>query len=67
MLKKEKLEMKYYKFSIKEDPNYEESWIALIEYYLNKDKFKTALIYCNKALKINEYYPEYWKNVCKNK
>ena len=64
-LKKEKLEVKYYKFSINEDPNYEESWIALIEYYLTKGKFRTALIYCNKALKINEYYPDYWKMYAK--
>ena len=65
MISKEKLEMKYYKLSIKEDPNYEESWLSLIEYYLNKNNFKGALIYCNKALKINEYYPEYWKMYAK--
>ena len=52
--------MKYYKLSIKEDPNYEESWISLIQYYLNINNLKSALIYCNKALKINENYPEYW-------
>ena len=65
MLRKQKLEIKYYKLSIKEDPNYEESWIAIIEYYLNKNKFKSALIHCNKALKINEYYAEYWKMYAK--
>ncbi len=65
MLKKQKLELKYYKLSIKEDPNYEESWLALIEYYLNKNNFKSALIYCNNALKINENYPEYWKMYAK--
>ena len=64
-LKKHKLETKYYKFSIKEDPNYEESWLALIEYYININKFKTALVHCNKALKVNEYYPEYWKMYAK--
>ena len=42
MLGKQKLEMKYYKLSIKEDPNYEESWLALIEYYLDKNNFKNA-------------------------
>ncbi len=65
MLRKDTLEMKYYKLSIKEDPNYEESWLALIEYYLNRNNFKSALIHCNKALKINEYYPEYWKKYAK--
>tara|TARA_A100001011_G_scaffold129297_1_gene136259 strand:+ start:4285 stop:5643 length:1359 start_codon:yes stop_codon:yes gene_type:complete len=65
MLRKKKLELKYYKLSIKEDPNYEESWLALIEYYLNKNNFKSALIYCNKAIKINENYPEYWKMYAK--
>ncbi|MFL2611693.1 MAG: hypothetical protein ACJ0P5_05555, partial [Flavobacteriaceae bacterium] len=65
MLGKKKLEIKYYKLSIKEDPNYEESWLALIEYYLNKNNFKSALINCNKALKVNEYYPEYWKMYAK--
>ena len=59
MLRKS-LEMKYYKLSVKEDPNYEESWIALIKFYINKKNLKSALIYCNKALKINENYPEYW-------
>ena len=64
-LNKCQLELKYYKFSIKEDPNYEESWLALIEYYLNKNKLKMALMHCNKALKINKYYPEYWKMYAK--
>ena len=65
MLKRPNLEMKYYELSIKEDPNYEESWLALIEYYLNKDNFKSALRHCKRALKINEYYPEYWKMYAK--
>ena len=60
MLRKHSLEMKYYKLSVKEDPNYEESWIALIEFYINKKNLKSALMYCKKALKINENYPEYW-------
>ena len=50
-LNKCQLELKYYKFSIKEDPNYEESWLALIEFYLNKNKLRMALTHCNKALK----------------
>ena len=40
MLRKHSLEMKYYKLSVKEDPNYEESWIALIKFYINQKKSK---------------------------
>ena len=65
MLDKKVIELKYYKLSIKEDPNYEESWLALIEYYINKNNLKSALVYFNKALKINEYHPEYWEMYAK--
>ena len=48
------LAIQYYKKSVQEDPSSEKSWIALIDFYIQKEDVKKALYYTKKALLINE-------------
>ena len=50
----DKLAIQYYKKSVQEDPSSEKSWIALIDFYIQKEDVKKALYYTKKALLINE-------------
>ena len=55
------LAIQYYKKSVQEDPSNEKSWIALIDFYINKEDVKKALHYTDKALLLNENSLEYNK------
>jgi len=51
----------YYKKAVHEDPLLDKGWVLLTQsYYLQKD-YQKALYYVNKALKIDEDNPLYWR------
>jgi tetratricopeptide (TPR) repeat protein len=60
-LDKNKLSIKYYKKTVKEDPLLDKGWIALTNSYCLEKNYPKALYYINKALSIDESNTLYWR------
>ena len=57
----DKLAMKYFKESIKLEPNYEKSWMALINFFINIKDYTKALYFIKKSLQSNSDSFQLWK------
>ena len=60
-LQNESLALDYFKKTIHEDPLLDKGWIAIIDFYIQKNKHKKALYYLNKAIQIDTSNIEIWK------
>ena len=56
----DKLAIKYLEESIKLEPNHEKSWVALIDYLIDKNDYLKAQHYVKKALQSNSDNAELW-------
>ncbi len=56
-----KMGLKYFLKAIHVEPNYEKSWIKLIDYFIKLNNFKKANYYLNKSLRINSDCIDLWE------
>jgi tetratricopeptide (TPR) repeat protein len=57
----DKLAIKYFKESIKLEPNHEKSWLALIDHLIDSKEYVSAQYYVKKSLQSNADSVELWK------
>ena len=57
--------LKYFHKAIQIEPNYEKSWIILIDYYIELNNYKKANYYLNKSLRINSDCIDLWEKSVK--
>jgi tetratricopeptide (TPR) repeat protein len=57
----DQLALQYYKESIKLEPNHENSWLSIIDYFIDNQEFKKAQHYSKKSLQSNADSKELWK------
>ena len=57
----DQLALQYYKESIKLEPNHENSWLAIIDYFIDSNALTKAQYYVRKSLQANADSIELWK------
>jgi|SRR5690625_907226 len=51
----------YFNKSLQEDPLLDKTWLAITEFYVEREQYRQALYYIEKAIAIDEENIEYWQ------
>ena len=55
----------YYYNTVHEDPLLDKGWLAITDFYFNRENYQKSLFYIDKALNIDGNNPFYWKKKAK--
>lgn len=62
-LKNDHLALKFYNKALQEDPLLDKTWLAITDFYTQRNKYKKALYYIERAISIDEENPMYWEKL----